>query len=85
MRLRFSSEAPQAKQVLLAGDFTEWERNARAMRKSGPRARTFFTAVSVPPGEHQYKFIVDGAWLTDPKAARVPNPFGTENSVINVS
>lgn len=85
MRVRFSIEAPHAKQVLLAGDFADWEANARAMRKSGPRACTFFTTVSVPPGEHQYKFIIDGAWVPDPKAAYIPNPFGTENSVINVS
>jgi 1,4-alpha-glucan branching enzyme len=85
MRVRFSIEAAHAEQVLLAGDFTEWEANARKMRKSGPRARTFAATVSVPPGEHQYKFIVDGAWVTDPKAACVPNPFGTENSVIDVS
>jgi 1,4-alpha-glucan branching enzyme len=85
MRVRFSIEAPHAKEVLVAGDFTGWEVNARALRKSGPRARTFFTTLSVPPGEHQYRFIVDGAWVTDPKAECVPNPFGTENSVIDVS
>ena len=85
MRVRFSIEAPHAKKALLAGDFTDWEVNARTLRKSGPRARTFSTTVSLPPGSYQYKFIVDGELVADPKAESVPNPFGTRNSVVEVS
>ena len=36
--------------------------------------------VAVPPGQHKYRFIVDGQWADDPKCdARKPNPFGGEN------
>ena len=80
MRVRFSLEAAGAKQVLLAGDFTDWDAKARAMRRASPRARTFTTSVSLSPGAYEYKFIVDGQWMTDPKAESVPNSFGTENS-----
>jgi len=85
MRVRFSLQAPKAKEVLLAGEFTDWEANARPMRRTSPRARTFSTTVSLSPGEYQYKFIVDGQWVVDPKAASVPNSYGTENSVVAVS
>jgi hypothetical protein len=38
--------------------------------------------VALPPGNHQYRFRVDGEWRDDPAAAvRVPNPFGGENAV----
>lgn len=83
-RVRFSLVAPGAKEVLLAGDFTDWEAHARKMKREKRGSRTFATAVSLPPGNHQYKFIVDGEWLEDPKAEAVPNSFGTNNSQISV-
>jgi hypothetical protein len=37
------------------------------------------------PGRYQYRFVVDGTWQDDPKAARfVANPFGGTNGVIEV-
>lgn len=84
-RVRFSIPAPKAKQVLLAGDFTNWEANARPMRRSSPRGKTFSTTVSLAPGSYEYKFIVDGAWVEDPKADSVPNEFGTLNSRLVVT
>jgi 1,4-alpha-glucan branching enzyme len=85
MRVRFSVEAPEAKKVLLAGDFTDWQAHARAMRKASPRGRRFSTTLTLKPGNYQYKFIVDGRWITDPKAEAIANPFGTHNSVVTVS
>ena len=38
------------------------------------------------PGNHEYKFLVDGQWREDPSNERLcPNCFGTYNSVINLS
>jgi hypothetical protein len=50
-----------------------------------PRSRTFAAMVSLPPGRYEYKFIVDGEWVEDPKADSVPNEFGSRNSVIHVA
>jgi hypothetical protein len=37
----------------------------------------------LPPGIYEYRFVVDGEWVTDPKAAEaVPNPFGSSNSIL---
>ncbi len=82
-RVRFVLEAPQAKKVLLAGDFTDWEKNARPMRRSGADG-TFTATVELPEGTHEYKYIIDGKWLEDPASESVPNSFGTRNSIINV-
>jgi len=39
--------------------------------------------VWLPPGRHEYRFVVDGQWISDPKAAEaVPNPYGGSNSVL---
>jgi len=83
-RIRFSIEAPGAKNVLLAGDFTDWEAHARKMRRIRRGSGTFAATVALPPGTYQYKFLVDGEWFEDPKADAVPNPLGTRNSVRDV-
>jgi len=83
-QVRFSVDAREAKKVLLAGDFTGWEKEARPMRRSragGP----FVATVSLPGGRHEYKFIVDGRWVADLQAESAPNRFGTENSVVTVN
>jgi 1,4-alpha-glucan branching enzyme len=79
----FTLVAPDAESVLLAGDFTDWHQRPLALKKdkSGIWKRT----VTLPPGFYQYRFIVDGEWRDDPEcAARVPNPFGTQNMVCDV-
>lgn len=36
--------------------------------------------ISLTPGQHEYRFIVDGQWADDPHCdIRKPNPFGGEN------
>ncbi|MCJ7750570.1 MAG: glycogen-binding domain-containing protein [Armatimonadetes bacterium] len=83
-RLLFSLLARNAKDVRLVGDFTDWEAKPIIMDRMKPRSRTFGAVVDLPPGTYQYKFIVDGKWVEDPKAESVANDFGTSNSVITV-
>lgn len=71
-----------AGEVYLAGDFNDWNpRSHRMTRKDG----VFQKRLKLAPGSHEYKFIVDGEWRTDPSAAEQrPNEFGSLNSVIHV-
>lgn len=79
----FRLEAPEAKKVLLVGDFTDWQQQAILMKKGSDGIWT--TSVGLPPGTHHYLFIVDGEWRDDPDCPlRVPNPFGTQNMVRQV-
>src|SRR5262245_13341827 len=82
-RLTFSFKAPQAHSVLLAGDFTHWMTNPIPLRQQEDglwRATT-----SLKPGTYHYRFVVDGEWRDDPQCtARVRNPFGTQNDVVQV-
>lgn len=74
---------PDAQRVLLAGDFTEWQKGAIPMEKGGNGLWT--ATVDLSPGTHSYLFIVDGEWREDPECrVRVANPFGSENMVRQV-
>jgi hypothetical protein len=79
----FTLEAPEAKQVLLGGDFNNWNPDRTPLRrKEGGR---WEAAVPLRPGRYQYKFVADGQWLHDPKALEnVPNEHGSLNSVREV-
>jgi len=83
VKARFRCDArPDAKSVFLAGDFNGWGPSADRMRK---RNGSFSRQVALTPGEHQYKFVVDGEWVTDTGVeAQVPNGAGSTNSVIRV-
>lgn len=67
--------------VMLAGDFTDWDKNAIVMHKNKSGEWTYTKSLTF--GEHEYKFIADGEWIHDQKAPRKSTQFG-ENSVIRI-
>ena len=77
--IRFSLRIPgSANEVLVAGSFSQWKPLAMKRLKDG----SFALTTSVPAGTHEYRFIVDGNWTTDPdNASYVLNPYGSANSV----
>lgn len=79
----FSLRAPQAQSVYVSGSFNGWTVNeACRMEKKGDR-----WSVSLPldGGRHEYQFIVDGRWQSDPENhLKVSNGFGDMNSLIEV-
>jgi len=79
----FRIAAPAARKVVLVGDFTDWQERPILMKKD--EAGIWSATVGLPPGQHHYLFIVDGAWHDDPECTlRVPNPFGGHNMVRRV-
>jgi 1,4-alpha-glucan branching enzyme len=80
----FELVASSAKEVLLAGDFTGWEKTPIKLRR-GERG-AWRASVMLAPGQYHYKFVVDGQWRDDPRApTSCPNPFGTCDSVVEIS
>ncbi|HTL54800.1 MAG TPA: glycogen-binding domain-containing protein [Candidatus Limnocylindrales bacterium] len=80
----FRFAAPGALSVLLAGDFTHWQQAPIPMQKG--KDGLWSASVELPPGKHNYRFIVDGEWCDDPECTlRVPNPYGGENMVRQVA
>ena len=79
----FSFSAPGAQSVLLAGDFTHWQKQPLPLHKQSNGV--WKTTVTLAPGTYHYKFLVDGEWRDDPDCTlRVRNPFGTEDAVLQV-
>ena len=76
--------APAAQQVAVAGTFNHWDPAATPLVRSG--APGVWTAtLTLPAGQHQYAFVVDGArWVPDPAAPTVDDGFGggRRNSVL---
>ena len=82
-RIQFMLEMPSAEQVILMGDFNQWNPNSHPMRKdeNGIWRKT----VMILPGRYEYRFWVDGEWCNDPhNHLRCPNCFGSENNIIEV-
>jgi 1,4-alpha-glucan branching enzyme len=76
----FKLKAPNAKQVILSGDFNGWNPNAIPMKKQGD---TWTFSLYLAPGKHQYKFVVDGEWVRDPaNKLWEQNEYGTGNSIV---
>ena len=75
--------APGAKSVAVTGSFCDWAREGHPLEHDGHG--TWKATLTLPPGRHEYRLLVDGQWQDDPTCAeRVPNPFGTENCVLEV-
>jgi 1,4-alpha-glucan branching enzyme len=73
----------EVSEVILTGTFTDWNLNEYRMRKY--KGGVWKKKVKLKSGIHEYLFIVDGQWITDPENDnRTSNPFGSENSVIQI-
>jgi 1,4-alpha-glucan branching enzyme len=82
--VRFELSAAPGSKVFVAGSFNKWNPTANPM-KDNPDSGHFKANFLVPEGKHEYKFVVNGAWITDPKCAdSVPDGFGSLNSVFHV-
>lgn len=83
-RVRLEYLDPAARAVCVAGSFNDWHPGASEMIRVAPGR--WMKELTLAPGEHEYRLVVDGSWLTDPDCPRrVVNPFGSENSVLSVS
>jgi hypothetical protein len=82
--VQFVLVAPRAASVALVGDFNDWDPSRTPLR---PAATGVWSVnVPLPPGQHQYAFVVDGKdWRPDPAAPKaVTDDFGSPNSLITV-
>lgn len=82
--VRFEISYPNAKHVCVAGSFNDWNPTATPLAPSG-RGK-WLRELWLPPGTHEYLFVVDETWLFDPNAIDyVPNIFGGMNAVVAVA
>lgn len=68
-----------AKQVALAGTFNSWRRDELLMTKT---ATGWQLPYALGAGNYEYKFVVDGKWITDPANPLKATPGGEPNSYL---
>ena len=74
---------PNAKEVILAGSFNNWNEQALQMNKVPDGWELH---AQLPPGRYEYKFIVEGEWMHDPEnPEKVKNEHQTFNSVLAIT
>ncbi|WP_158826096.1 hypothetical protein [Mucilaginibacter lacusdianchii] len=71
-----------AKNVFIACDFNNWRSNTIRMQKA---AGGWALPYVLPKGNYQYKFIVDGQWITDPFNPHTTVIEGNQNSFLSVA
>ncbi|NUN99856.1 MAG: hypothetical protein HUU01_04485 [Saprospiraceae bacterium] len=79
----FLAGFPDAKEVILSGEFNGWNEHALRMNKVENGWRL---DLELPVGRYEYKFIADGQWMHDPaNPETVVNMHHTLNSVLRLT
>lgn len=80
----FFAKAVGAGDVRVTGDFTAWSKDG--IRLSNDGHGVWRTMLSLKSGVYQYRLLINGDWADHVEAAaRVSNPYGTQNCVLTVS
>lgn len=71
---------PDARIVAVAGSFNNWNQSQFLFSRVGGE---WVCKINLPPGKYEYKFIIDGNWLVDPRNPKTMyDDRGNENSVL---
>jgi 1,4-alpha-glucan branching enzyme len=79
----FKLVAPFAKSVMLAGTFNNWSDTSLKMNKDDKGV--WRAKLKLKPGSYEYKFVIDGNWMTDPENMFTSvSSSGIVNSIVEV-
>lgn len=77
--VRFQLQDAGYGSVCVAGEFNRWESHSQPLKLENG---VWQALLELPPGVHQYKFVINGQqWVCDPEADAVLTPYGERNSV----
>ena len=76
--IKFECHAEPGSVVFIAGTFNNWKPSSLHKLRDGNRDGTFGTLLKLRLGRHEYRYLVNGVWLSEPD-----DP--TRNSVVNVA
>jgi 1,4-alpha-glucan branching enzyme len=80
----YASERPVNK-VYLTGSFNAWRPQDKDYALRQERSGNWTIVVPLDPGVYQYKFVVDGRWVTDPSNTNTrPDGYGDSYSLVAV-
>ena len=83
-KVEFQVTAATGSKVSVAGTFNNWDPAKNPMNDNSESGH-YKSVIAIPPGKHEYKFVVNGEWFLDPNCSRrVPNCHGSLNNEICV-
>jgi len=82
-RTRFEFNANGATEIYLIGSFVNWE-CALLCRSESNLSGRHVVWVELPPGRHEFRFLVNGRWTTADNYSQLTNEFGDRNNFIDV-
>jgi hypothetical protein len=86
IEVRFTLTAPEAEQVVLVGDFTDWETSKLELTDPDGDGVWEAKIKLQKDNVYEYNFIIDGErWIPDPNALmKVDDGFGGESSLLTL-
>lgn len=83
-KVQFSITANAGSDVSVAGSFSDWQTLALVSQGKGA-SQVYTRSLFLPPGHYEYKFVVNGEWMTDPQCPdSATNSYGTTNSLLKI-
>ena len=90
-RVVVEAQAPDAREVFLAGTFNAWDPHRQPMKRN--KEGVWTATLELPAGTYEYKFVVDGRWCCNPTGDEpaetagicVRNELGTMNRILAVA
>ena len=83
VRYVFTVKADQVREICLAGDFNQWKVCDAPLLRVGEGVWSI--TIDLPRGRHEYMFVIDGRWVTDPNAMGYSRDgFGNRNALLVV-
>ena len=80
----FCMRAPDAQRVTVVGEFNDWRQDNSPDLERDDRG-VWKGQLVLPPGNYQYKYLVDGKWCLDPdNPLRMVDKNGIVNSLVKV-
>ncbi len=77
----FTAPAAECGSVHLKGSWNDWRPEPMKRKKNGE-----FYLMKILPTDRSYEFgyVVDGTWTVEENLPKVPTPFGSENSLLEL-
>lgn len=73
-----------AQKVEIAGDFNNWVSSTEGQMENIEKG-VWARVLHLDPGKYQYKFVVDGKWIIDPKNPKIERDLsGNVNSLVEI-
>ena len=79
----FTVHADPGSDVRVCGSFNSWDTENHKMSDWDGHGE-YHIFLRLPRGEHEYKYIINGTWQTNPRCNQQNNRFGSSNNVVQV-